>query len=164
MKLITERLDLIPVALKDRKTLHRLFTHEYIRAFLFDDEVLNQEQVEEILATSLKSFKLGGFGLWMIVFDKKPIGFAGLWHFFEESQPQLIYALLPEFTGKGLAIEASVAVVRYAFNELDFDYVDASCDVANLSSQHTALGIGMKKHKEEMVDGKPLIFFRLDRL
>ena len=35
------------------------------------------------------------------------IGMVGLWEFFDEPQPQLLYALLPEHTGKGIADEAS---------------------------------------------------------
>ncbi|WP_394336181.1 hypothetical protein [Adhaeribacter arboris] len=38
------------------------------------------------------------------------MGFAGLWFFFEEDQPHLLYGLLPEYTKSGLATEAARAV------------------------------------------------------
>lgn len=45
---------------------------------------------------------------------------------FEEPQAQLLYLLLPEFTGQGDATEGSATNKVYAFNELNYEYVDAS--------------------------------------
>jgi len=50
-------------------------------------------------------------------------GFAGLWSFFGEDQPQLLYALAPNEIKKGYAAEASKAVINYAFNKLKFKYL-----------------------------------------
>jgi len=49
-----------------------------------------------------------------------------LWYFFDEKQPQLVYALLPEAT-KGYATEANQNI-EYCFNELGYQYLLASCD------------------------------------
>ncbi|MGE0589979.1 MAG: GNAT family N-acetyltransferase, partial [Cyclobacteriaceae bacterium] len=90
------------------------------------------------------------------------IGFAGLKSFFEESQPQLLYALLPDYTGQGLALDAAAAIVRYCFEELGFDYLEASCDIPNLPSQRVAERIGMRKVEERTVDDKSLAFYRIE--
>jgi ribosomal-protein-alanine N-acetyltransferase len=87
----------------------------------------------------------------------------GLWHFFDERQPQLLYALLPDFTGRGYAAEGARRIVEYAFAELGLDYLDASCDVPNAASQRTAERLGMKKYKEEVKNGLPTLFYRLEK-
>ncbi|NJS16396.1 MAG: GNAT family N-acetyltransferase [Nostocaceae cyanobacterium CSU_2_110] len=65
------------------------------------------------------------FGLWFIQTkdEKEIIGFVGLWYFFDESQPQLVYALLPEATKKGYATEAANKILEYCFNQLGYQYV-----------------------------------------
>ena len=56
------------------------------------------------------------------------IGYTGLWYFFNEKQPQLIYALLKQFTKRGYALEASKAIIQYSFNTLGFQYLIAATD------------------------------------
>jgi len=91
------------------------------------------------------------------------IGLAGLWIFFEETQPQLLYALLPQYTKVGYAKEASWKIMEYAFNQLGFTYLDASCDSPNIASHKVALSLGMKKVKEEIIENKPLTFYRINK-
>jgi ribosomal-protein-alanine N-acetyltransferase len=74
----------------------------------------------------------------------------------------LIYALRPEFTGRGFAQEAARRIIEYAFAELAFDYLDASCDAPNTDSQRVAERLGMKKFKEETKNGLPTVFYRLE--
>lgn len=86
----------------------------------------------------------------------------GRWYFCSEDQPQLLYAVLPEYIGQGFATEALITIVKYCFEKLGFIYVDASCDNPNIPSHKTALRIGMKKLKEDVIDGKPLTFYRME--
>jgi RimJ/RimL family protein N-acetyltransferase len=74
----------------------------------------------------------------------------------------LIYALLPEQTGKGFAAEAASEIIEYAFSDLSFDYLDASCDLPNRASQKVAARLGMKIYKQEEINGRASVFFRLE--
>ncbi|MFZ6010635.1 MAG: GNAT family N-acetyltransferase [Bacteroidota bacterium] len=164
MTLETQRLILRPTTADDSDRLFEMFTDAHIRKYLFDDVILSRDQVEEFLNISIKSFQAHSYGLWMIIQRDSNIvvGFAGLWNFFEETQPQLLYALMPAYTRQGFASEASQAVIDYSFRKLGFDYLVASCDTPNISSHRVAEHIGMKKFKEELINEKMISFFRID--
>lgn len=161
LALKTDRLTLKPLAQSDFETFYRIAADAFVRRFLFDDEILPPERVREFITRSEKNFAENHYGLWLIVSNEsaESLGFAGLWTFFDEPQPQLIYALLPEFTRRGFAAEAAERIIRYCFSELSFQYLIASCDAPNIASQRVAERLGMKKIKEETIDGLPTVFF-----
>jgi ribosomal-protein-alanine N-acetyltransferase len=165
MRLKTERLNLVPTSEQDLEILFKIFTNEYVRKFLFDDDILGKEQINEFLSTSINTFKLKSYGLWLIenIELNATIGFVGLWDFFEESQPQLLYALLPEYTGQEYASEASEQIIKYSFRKLGYSYLTASCDMPNSASHNVARRMGMKKYKHELINGKPMVFYRIEK-
>src|SRR5687768_517081 len=120
----TKRLQLVPFNLNDLTWLHDTFTHPFVRQYLWDDKIITLDQAKEILTVNEQNFNAYSWGLWKIRLIEENIyaGFTGLWFFFGESQPQLLYGLLPDHTQKGYAIEASREIVRYAFDELGFEY------------------------------------------
>ena len=165
MILTTERLILEPFSEDNFKKIYSVFTDEYVRRYLCDNKVLPKDQVLTFFDTSKETFKEKQFGLWAIK-TKAPeeiIGFTGLFHFFDENQPQLLYALLPNYTGLGYATEASLKVIDYAFNQLKFTYLDASCDKPNKASHKTALNLGMKKIREELINDQETTFYRIHK-
>lgn len=119
-----------------------------------------------MLKQSIKHFEEERFGLWLIKTnsENEVIGFVGLWYFFDEEQPQLIYALLSKALKKGYATEASTKVLEYCFDELGYEYLVASCDRANIKSQKVAERLGMRKVEEKIVNGSPIVFFRVEKL
>lgn len=163
-ELKTERLRLKPVDRSDSEELLRIITDKFVRRYLFDGEILQREQIWELIDVTDATFRDKNYGLWLIVSDetREIAGFTGLWHFFEEAQPQLLYALLPGFTGRGLAREAARRIIEYAFSDLAFGYLDASCDAPNKASQRVAENLGMKKFKEEIKNALPTVFYRLE--
>ncbi len=122
LQLESQRLLLKPILHTQLHTLHSIFIDPYVRKYLCNDRIFSLQQVEEILLESQRLFNEQKFGLWFIETkgEQKIIGFAGLWYFFAENQPQLAYALLPEATKKGYATEASTCILEYCFNELDY--------------------------------------------
>lgn len=163
----TRRLKLKPISKNDAENLQKIFSSEFVRKYLFDDEILSRRQIEEFIEISDGTFAENNYGLWAIARIEEPdefIGVVGLWHFFEESEAQLLYALLPDFAGKGLATEAAKEVVRYAFNKLDYERLAASCDAPNTDSQKVMRRLGMKKFSEETIDGKSIVFYEIRKL
>lgn len=57
--------------------------------------------------------------------------------------------LLPEYEGKGLAREALVRLMQYAFFELDIEVVQAKCYKENVRSKNALIGAGMKPDGED---------------
>lgn len=162
--LTTERLRLRPIQLPDEALLHTLWTNPGVRKYLWDDVVIPLEKVKEIIALNTQYFADHQWGLWLITLKltKKAIGFTGLWYFFDENQPQLLYGLHPDYWGQGYAVEASRKIIEYAFQTLGFAYITASCDKPNIASLKVAEKLGMQWVKEEEMEGKPTVFYRLD--
>lgn len=161
----TPRLILKPIANRDITTLHNIFIDAYVRRYLCDNEIWSLEKVEEMLAENARLFAEEKLGLWFIETksDREIVGFVCLWYFFGEPQPQLGYALMPAATKKGYATEAAAKIIEYAFKELGFNYLIASCDRPNIESQKVAERLGMKQVEERTINGNPTLFFRLDR-
>src|SRR5687768_8720231 len=94
------RLRLDAFTLSDVDLLHTTFIDPFVRKFLWDDESITREQARDILVTNDETFREKGWGLWKIFRkdDDTFVGFVGLWNFFEEGQPQLLYGLLSKKT------------------------------------------------------------------
>ena len=134
---MTKRLKLIPFTKQDGDLLNELFTDPYVRKYLWDDEIIDMQTTRKILEKNEEYFNSNKWGMWKIVPIKlkKTIGFVGLWFFYDEPQPQLIYGLLKSFVGNGYATEASRRIVEYAFENLQFNYLIAAIDEPNVASQ-----------------------------
>ena len=161
----TSRLRLRPILESELDTFHNILVDPYVRRYLCDDEIFSMLQVSEMLKENQKLFQEEKLGLWLIEIKNKVeiIGFVGLWYFFDEHQPQLVYVLLPQATKKGYATEAAARILEYAFQELNYDYLLASCDQPNLESQQVAIRLGMKQVEEIIMEGKPTLFFRIEQ-
>jgi [ribosomal protein S5]-alanine N-acetyltransferase len=161
----TQRLMLKPLLESDLNTLHSIFIDPHVKQYLCDDNIWSLQQVEEMAVESQKLFAEKKFGIWLINTkdNQKIIGFVALWYFFDEEQPQLVYALLPEATKKGYATEAAAKILEYSFSKLGYQYLIASCDKPNLESKKVTERIGMKEIEEKSVDGKSILFFKVEK-
>ena len=109
----TSRLILEILTQEDFDLFHQINTNSFVRKYLWDGEIISLDLAKEILAVSEKKYQTEQWGLWKILLQdsKKCIGYIGFWYFFEEDLPQLLYVLLPEYTGRGYATEASAKIV-----------------------------------------------------
>ena len=161
----TPRLRLKPVLESELDIFHDILVDPYVRRYLCDDQVFSVQQISKMLQESQQLFQKEKLGLWFIETKNKAeiIGFVGLWYFFSENQPQLVYALLPHETKQGYATEAAARILEYSFQELNYNYLLASCDPPNLESQKVAKRLGMKQVEERIIKENPTVFFKIDR-
>ena len=160
----TKRLDLVPFSSVDTDLFLQLNTTPFVRAYLWDGEIISATTAEEIIRQNHEHFRKDNYGLWKIRFPEKQqmIGYAGLWDFFGEPQPQLIYALAESYTRKGYATEAGARIIQYAFEELGFKYLLAAMDEPHLASQQVARRLGMALLETRSEQGKPTVFYRIE--
>jgi len=163
--MFTERLVLTPFRYKNYNLFHQISIDPYVREFMWDDEIIPLEAAKEIMQENESHFEKNNFGIWKVTLKETDeiIGFTGLWYFFNEPQPQLIYALLKQFTKQGYALEFSNAIIEYSFKTLDFEYLIAATDEPHLESQKVAKGLGMKFHEKRIEDDKPTLFFKIEK-
>lgn len=163
-EILTERMILAPFIYQDNELFHKLNIDPYIRKFMWDDESITIDTAKEIMKKNEDHFEVDNFGIWKVNLKETDeiIGYTGLWYFFNEQQPQLIYALLKRFTKQGYALEFSRAIIQYAFKTLDFKYLVAATDEPNIHSQKVAERLGMKYHEKRVENNKPTLFFKIE--
>ena len=159
----TERLTLRPFAPEDADELHALLTDADVRRYLLDDVVVARSWVDEEIAASEDRFAELGHGLWSLrrTGETHIVGFVGFRPFFDPPEIQLIYGLLPEAWGTGLATEAGAAVLDRAFGSGAFEEVIAATDAPNAASIAVLRRLGFREWKRTEDGEEGTVFFRL---
>ena len=83
------------------------------------------------VAESRQALGEGGLGLDTLRLAHAPdavIGAAGMTRISDQPEPELIYALLPMYWGRGLPTEAAGEILRLAFEVAGFELVRAGAD------------------------------------
>lgn len=161
----TTRLRLRPFTLDDVDDLHRLWTEPGVRQYLWDDEIIPRERAESIILSSLASFETNGYGLWALLtaLEDALIGFCGFWSFHDPPRLELLYGITPAYWNQGLATEAARAMIRYGFEELSFERIEASTDAANLASSRVMERAGMSFWRREHTNGLETVYYAISR-
>jgi [ribosomal protein S5]-alanine N-acetyltransferase len=79
------------------------------------------------------------------------------------SELEIGYSLLPEFWGKGYALEAATKCKDYAFENGLTESLISIISVTNLPSQKVALNNGMTIEKETTYKGNQVFIFRIHK-
>lgn len=167
LTLTTDRLILRPCTNDDVDALHQLWTDADVRRYLWDDKVIGRETVQEVVDASVESFESRGYGIW-VLYDKRDdcvAGFAGL-RSVENSDPEeveLLYGLYPRYWHKGLAVEASRAVLQYGFDEVGLEEITGDTDTPNAASIRTIERLGMTFQGEIERNGLKNVHYTLRR-
>ena len=162
--LTTARLVLRPVSLDDVDALHQLWTEPDVRRYLWDDVIIPRERAEETVRDMLASVA-DQLGLWVAI-DRESnelAGFCALIRREGEEAPELMYGLTPRFWGRGLATEASRALLTYAFGTLECTRVTAATDVPNAASVRVMERLGFRFYRRGLLNNLDTLFYEIDR-
>lgn len=113
----TERLRLRAFTLNDADFILDLLNSPGWLQFIGDRNVRTTEQAKAYLENGpMKSFREYGHGLSLVEIksDKQPIGMCGILHRSYLEQPDIGFALLPDFQGQGYAGEIVAATLQQA--------------------------------------------------
>ena len=124
----TERLFLREFTLSDTKFIVELVNSPGWLQFIGDRNIKTEEQAKEYLQNGpLKSYAINGFGLSLVALkpDETPVGMCGIIRRDSLENPDIGFAFLPAFEGKGLAFEIANATVAYAKNVLKIPVIFA---------------------------------------
>src|SRR5262245_5506670 len=165
----TARLALRPFVLDDVDDLHRLWIDPGVRKYLWDDQIIPREAAVAIVECSVASFETTGLGFWSIRFKGDPmlIGFCGLRYFTEdgadESEVEILYGVAPDYWGKGIAVEASAAILRYGFDVRNLLRIYAGADPYNTASFRVIEKLGLTFAGKTFVSGLEVIYYGMSR-
>lgn len=163
--LSTPRLQLRPCAAADVETLHAFWTDPDVRKYLWDDEVISLEQVAEVVASSTQDFATHGFGHWCATWKDSSalVGWCGLRYFGNPPEVEVLYGVMPQAWGQGLAVEATRAVLAYGFATLGLERIYAGTDPPNKASVRVMEKVGMRFDKRLEINGLAAIYYVLSR-
>ena len=159
----THRLTLSPIALTDVKVLHNIWIKPQVRQYLWDNEIIPEEQTQGIIKKSIEMFDSSGTGLWKVLYLEQIIGFCGYWFFHEPPELQILYGLDPEYYGQGMATEVTKAMLKYGFEELALEKIVGSTDAPNLASIRVMEKAGMFFEKQVKKNNLDTIYFSISK-
>jgi ribosomal-protein-alanine N-acetyltransferase len=165
VRIETARLWLRPFTPEDEDALHRLWIDPDVRKYLWDGEVVSRERVAAVIEESVASFEKKGLGLWGIFprDEEILIGFSGFWHFHQPPRLQLLYGIAPAYWNRGLATEVALVLIRYGFEALGIDRIEASTDASNIGSIRVMEKAGMKFERRACMQGLDTILYSISR-
>ncbi len=146
----TERPLLRPFTLENSDFILELLNTEGWIKYIGDRNVKTTEQAREYLENGpLKSYQTNGFGLSLVQLkaNNKPIGMCGLIKRDYLDHPDIGFAFLPNYTGKGYAYEVAKGTIQYAMNELQKENILAITLPENSSSIRLLVKLGFKYDK-----------------
>ena len=133
----TERLSLRRFTIADAQFIVTLLNDPSFLRYIGDKKVRSLEDAEQyILNGPVASYARNGFGLYLVELrePQTPIGMCGLIKREELPDPDIGFALLPDFCNKGLAFEAATAVLKDARERFKFECILAITTPDNQAS------------------------------
>ncbi|OCB75300.1 GNAT family N-acetyltransferase [Flavobacterium crassostreae] len=151
IKIETERFILREITENDENGLFELDSNHLVHRYLGKEPVKNITEVQKNIKIIKQQYVENGIGRWAII-DKVTgefIGWSGI-KLIKETMNNHInfyeigYRLIEKYWGKGIATETSIALVKYAFENLKTEKIYAICDIENSDSKNVLLKSGLK--------------------
>jgi RimJ/RimL family protein N-acetyltransferase len=160
----TERLILRQFTINDAKFIIELVNSPGWIENIGDRNIKTEEQAREYLQNGpLKSYEVNGFGLSLVEMktDRTPIGMCGILKRDNLENPDIGFAFLPEFTGKGFAFEIANATMTFAKDTLKLPTIFAITIPTNKPSIKLLgkIGLTFSKTFNFPNDNKELMLF-----
>jgi RimJ/RimL family protein N-acetyltransferase len=145
----TERLIIREMQSSDVSDMLRLHSHPRVRQYTGDPSIFSFEEIQRKIQEKIEEYKRYGYGRWVIVLKEgmQFAGWAGLSYLPEFEEIDIGYRFLPEFWGRGLATEASKAILKYGFEDLKLQRIIAMAVEENVASVRVMQKIGMQFEK-----------------
>ncbi len=155
----TERLALRCPTEQDRETITVILTHPKVRKYLGGP--LSDQELEGFHRRTIGN-QSGAF-VAVLTETRQTIGTFSIESSREREHPELSYQLVPEFWGKGLAFEASVAMLEWGWDHYQTNAIIAVTQTANARSLRLLDRLGFKPDTEFEEYGEPQTQVRLVR-
>jgi ribosomal-protein-alanine N-acetyltransferase len=156
----TERLRLRPFTLDDEAAVFALVSDPEIARFVRFEAHRDIAETRAFLELVLECYGRGDPFAWAIVRrdDERLIGSCGfVSQGGERKSAEIGYWLGKPYWGKGYAVEAAQALVRFGFEQMNLERVEAKCFVENRAGQRVIEKLGMKLEgtdRSEMIKGE----------
>ncbi|MGK7391362.1 MAG: GNAT family N-acetyltransferase [Candidatus Cyclobacteriaceae bacterium M2_1C_046] len=165
MLLKTQRLHITKLAVEDASFILKLVNTPGWLQFIGDRKILNLKDAKSyILRGPMESYSKYGYGLFkMSLYDSTSIGICGFLKRKELDNPDIGFAILPEYTRKGYTYEAATELLHYSRETLGIPGIFAITMKTNNSSINLLQKLGLIYQKEIKLsdEDKLLMLFRM---
>jgi RimJ/RimL family protein N-acetyltransferase len=147
----TERLHIRELSVHDAPFILRLVNSPSWLKYIGDRNVKTEEDAKKYLKNGpLKSYDDNGFGLYHVALrvDQTPVGMCGLIKRPDFDSPDIGFAFLPEYEGKGYGYESASDVMDYCKTEFHIKRVLGITLEANVASVHLLEKLGLSFEKK----------------
>ncbi len=163
----TENLFLREITFDDKEELFQLHSDPHVQQWTGEPVVKSMKEIEQSIRGRRNDYRNYGYGR-LAVIQKETnefIGWAGLSYLPEFDQVDLGYRLKKKYWGRGIATEASKAIIEYGFNVLNLDEIIAIALAENKTSIRVMEKIGMTYDKQAPYDEviQDAIWYRIER-
>ena len=152
----TERLQLRGITVEDHALMLAVWNDPAFIQNVADRGIRDEEQAREAIASGAqKLFEEYGYGPYSMSLksDGSMIGICGLFKRDNLDDPDIGFAVLPDYCGKGYAGEAAAAVVDYARGELGLPNITAIVSASNVPSIGLIEKLGLSFERMIMMPG-----------
>jgi len=142
------RLRYVRLAPEALDPFHALVQDAHIRRYLMDGHVFPREWCKARIGDSQTLFGRRGIGLWLAHEQAGDalVGFCGFLEFPAiHPEPELVYALLERYAGRGYATEMARAAITHARTEGAMTSVVTSVDEINVASLRVLKKLGFER-------------------
>ena len=144
-QLTTKRLVLRKILKKDLDDVFEYASDEKVPEFLLWHPHKNKEYTKAYLSYITKLYKKGKFYDWGITIEGKLIGTVGFTAIdLNNNCAEIGYVLNSSFWGKGIATEAVEEIIKFGFNVLSFNRIEALFLPQNSASRNVLKKCGMQ--------------------
>ena len=151
----TDRMILRKFSIDDYQSVYEFGSNVEVQKYTGDKILTSPIQAKKIIKEVLfPDYKKYGYGRLAAIFkpENKIIGFAGLKYLSEFKESDIGFRFLPEYWGKGIATEVSLAIIKYGFEVLKLDNIIGIADPINIGSYRVLEKIGLKFYKLDTYD------------
>jgi RimJ/RimL family protein N-acetyltransferase len=144
---VTQRLSIRRLTLDDAPFVWELLNDADFLQYIGDRGVRTVDDAAEYLARGpLEMYGRLGYGLWCVELraTETPIGICGILKREWLDDVDVGFAFLPEFRGKGYALESAKAVIAHAIDVLGMQRLVAIVSPGNVKSETLLARLGMK--------------------
>ena len=161
-ELETARLHLRLFTVDDLEDLYAIYQDAQVMKYL---SPRSKEQTEQSLYRHIQQWQEHDFGMWAVA-DKmtgKLLGRCGLCFLDKTPEVELGYVLAKEYWGQGLATEASLATIKYGFEQVNLERIVAIAHAENLASRRVIEKVGMTYEKDAHYYNTDVVYYALTK-
>ena len=154
------RVSLREAELRDSAFFLKLMNEDGWKRFIRRHEISTIKAAQQYVQDKILSmYKEHGYGLWIVELHstRRPIGICGLVKRAGAEAPDLGFALLEEYQGKGYVTEAARATAHFAHEALGISQLDAITHPENSRSIAVLRRLGFQYSSDRVMEDGPTV-------